>query len=379
MFSLYKQFLPSPEDTPDCSPGKNQTTLAGILLVFITTPMAVMAEESPWQPQPYQLGQGLYFPQQGLRVGGYSSIHYSDLEDQPDTLSVQDLSLFLTKNFGTRWKLFTEMEIGDAVTITADQTTTSEADFDIERLHLDYHAYQGVTLRAGKFLTPVGQWNLIHADPLVWTVSRPLTTAVGFSRHATGAMMYGIVPLATSDLDYWLFVDNSELLDPDERKEAPFSGDETTNSIQNNFERATGARLLYHLFDDQLSIGASYLSFAIQDPQLRYRLSGVDFSWSSSYLDLSGEAISRRPEDSNDADEHGGYLQTVVHLPQRFYLVGRYERYKSALLPETATIKTVGINYRPWQAIAFKLERRTGNNNTEAAPDGWLASFAVLF
>jgi len=341
--------------------------------------MTVVAEEGRWQSQPYQLGQGLNFPQQGLRIGGYSSIHYSDLEDQPDTLSVQDLSLFLTQDIGTRWKLFTEMEVGDAVTVTSHRTTTSKADFDIERLYLDYHAYQGITLRAGKFLTPVGQWNLIHADPLVWTVSRPLTTAAGFSRHASGAMMYGIVPLAGNDLDYWLFVDNSELLDPDERKEAPFSGDETTNSIQNNFERASGARLLYHLFDDQLSIGASYLSFAIQDPQLRYRLSGIDFSWTSNYVDLSGEAISRRPEDSSDPDEHGGYLQTVIPLPQQFYLVGRYERYKSALLPETATIKTVGINYRPQQALAFKLERRTGDNNTEAAPDGWLASFAVLF
>jgi len=342
-------------------------------------PGTAMAQESRWQPQAYQLGLGVNFPKQGLRIGGYSSVHYSDLEGQPSSLSVQDLSLFLTQDIGTRWKLFSEMEIGDALYISADHATTSEADFDIERLYVDYHAYQGVTLRAGKFLTPVGRWNLIHADPLVWTVSRPLSTAVAFSRHATGGMMYGIVPLAGNDLDYWLFVDNSELLDPDERKETPFTGNAATSSIQNNFERATGARLVYHLFDDQLSIGASYLSFAIQDPQLRYRLSGVDFSWSGNYFDLSAEAISRRPENSSDADEHGGFLQAVIPLPHQFYLVGRYERYKSALLPETATINTLGINYRPRQAMAFKLERRTGDNNTIAAPDGWLASFAVLF
>jgi hypothetical protein len=336
-------------------------------------------DEKAWQPLPYQLGQGLTFPQKGLRIGGYTSIHYSDLEHQAATLSVQDLSLFLTKEFGARWSLFSEMEIGDALSITADDTSTRDADFDIERLYIDYHVYQGVTLRVGKFLTPVGQWNLIHADPLVWTVSRPLSTSAAFSRHATGAMMYGIIPVLENDLDYWLFVDNSDLLDPAERKEHPFSADAASSAVQNNFERATGARLLYHMLGDQLSVGASYLSFELQDPQQRFQLSGLDFSWSSRYADLSGEAIYRSAEETNTPDEHGGYLQAVIPLPQHLYLVGRHEKYKAALLPETTTINTVGFNYRPQPAIAFKFEHRSGSNNTLVAPDGWLASFGILF
>lgn len=338
-----------------------------------------MAAEKSWDAFPYQLGQGLTFPQQGLRIGGYSSIHYHDLENQQATLNVQDLSLFLSKDIGSRWKLFSEMEIGDALTVTADHTSSSEADFDIERLYADYHALQGLTLRAGKFLTPVGQWNLIHADPLVWTVSRPLTTSAGFSRHATGAMVYGSDPLADNDLDYWLFVDNSENLDPAERKELPFSADGATSTVQNNFERATGVRLLYHLLDDQLSVGASYLWFGTQEPQQHCRLGGLDFSWSSHYLELTAEAISRTNDTLSQEDEHGGYLQAVLHLPGQLHLVGRYERYKSAWLPESMTINTLGLNYRPHPAIALKLEHRAGSNNEVAAPNGWLASFAVLY
>ena len=157
--------------------------LVAIVLALLALPVkpATADDNNAWNAQPYQLGQGLYFPQQRLRIGGYSSVHLYDIDSQPRTLSVQDLSLFVTKHVGKRWKLFTEMEIGDALTVTEDETTTKNADFDIERLYADYHATPQATIRFGKFLTPIGQWNLIHADPLVWTVTRPLTSSAAFS------------------------------------------------------------------------------------------------------------------------------------------------------------------------------------------------------
>ncbi|MEJ2407118.1 MAG: hypothetical protein P8171_23115, partial [Candidatus Thiodiazotropha sp.] len=330
--------------------------LLGAAMLCGTLPAIAADEDSAWQPLPYQLGQGLNFPQQGLRIGGYSSVHLYHIDPQPTTLSVQDISLILTKDFGTRWQLFTEMEIGDALNINEDETTTDNADFDVERLYADYRAYQGITLRFGKFLTPVGRWNLIHADPLVWTVSRPLTTSAAFSRHATGAMMYGIVPAAGNDLDYWMFVDNSEQLDPSEKEEHAFDNDGADPELKNNFERAAGLRVQYHLYDDRLSLGASYLDYSLQEPEQQYRLAGLDFSWSGDYVNLSGEAIYRKAEDDNIEDENGAFLQAVIPLPHHFYFVGRHEQYKSAYLPKRAIINTTGFNYRPQPALAFKLE-----------------------
>jgi len=353
--------------------------LLSLLTLFGASPASAAGEDDSWQALPYQLGHGLNFPQQGLRIGGYSSIHLYKIDPQPTTLSVQDLSLFLTKNFGNRMRLFTEMEIGDAIDINKDETTTKNADFDIERLYLDYHAYQGVTLRLGKFLTPIGQWNLIHADPLVWTVSRPLTTSAAFSKHASGAMVYGIVPVAGNDLDYWLFSDNTDALDPAEREEKAFDSDGASTRVKNNFERANGMRLQYHLLGDRLTLGTTYLDYRLQQPEESYRLAGLDFSWSGHAVNLSGEAIYRKADNNSIADEHGAYLQGVVPLPKHFYLVGRHEQYQSSFLPERAVINTIGFNYRPQPAMAFKVEHRSGSNNTEMAPDGWLASFAVLF
>jgi hypothetical protein len=340
---------------------------------------SVSATAEALQPLPYQLGQGLYFPQQGLRIGGYISIHYIDLERYPTTLNVNDLSLFLTKELTARWSFFAEMEIDDALTITADDTSSRNAHFDLERLYLDYRAHQSATLRLGRFLTPVGQWNLIHADPLVWTVSRPLATGAAFSRHATGAMVYGSIHAGRGDLDYWLFRDDNEHLNPFDAEELAFDPDGASLELHNNFRHATGARLLFHMLDEWVTIGASYLSYELEQPHHHYQLGGLDFTWSSRYVDLSGEAIYRRAEDSAITDERGGYLQAVIPLPHDLYLVGRRESYRTSTLGEVTTLDTLGINYRPQPAIAFKLEYNRGSNNDLVSPDGWLASFGVLF
>src|SRR5450755_1829516 len=162
---------------------------------------AVVAADTSWETDPYQLGQGLYFPQQSLRVGGYADFHYFGLDNYAKSFSVEDLSLFLTKDIGSRWKLFSETNLSESLTFTSQGVSTSDASIEIERLYADYFASTAATIRIGKFLTPVGQWNLVHADPLVWTITRPLSTSAAFSRNATGAMIYGTRTFAQGDLD----------------------------------------------------------------------------------------------------------------------------------------------------------------------------------
>lgn len=353
--------------------------LVVVLAALAGTPSASADDNGTWQHLPYQLGQGLYFPQQELRIGGYASIHYYDLHGQDPTLNVHDLSLFVTKQLSSRWQLFTEAEVGDALIVSDNRFDSGDAEFDIERLYADYHARQGVTLRFGKFLTPVGQWNLIHADPLVWSVSRPLTTSAAYARHATGAMVYGSATLAHNDLDYWLFADDSEQLTPSPRRDLAFNTDGASSTQQNAFSHAVGGRLLYHLLDDRLSVGASLLDFELREPQQQYRLLGLDFSWSTQLADFTGEAVYRTRKDTGSIDERGGFLQAVVPLRRPLYLVGRYEQYQTAALTQTTTINTVGLNYRVRPAISLKLEYRYGSNNALVAPDGWLSSLAVLF
>jgi len=365
---------------PDRCPLRCRALVALIAMVCLAgAPFSSVAQDDSWQPAPYTLGQGLYFPQQGLRVGGYADLHFYDIENQRPTYSFRDISLFLTKDFGSNWQAFAELDLGDALNISGTHASSSDSELDIERLYADYHVDQSVNFRFGKFLTPVGEWNLVHADPLTWTVSRPLTTSAAFSRHATGAMMYGTAPIGGNDLDYWLYVDDSAHLDVGQNDNQAYSSFGADGSLRNNFRNAYGGRVLYHLLGDNLGIGVSFLSYELQQPRQQYRLAGIDFQWSSRYLEMTGEAIHRSGGPAGQPDEQGGFLEAEVPLRQRLYVVGRFERYRSSGASQITTLRTLGFNYRPVPGVVLKLERREGNHNLQLAPAGWLASVAVLF
>lgn len=341
--------------------------------------VAAAADDSPWLQEKYELGQGLRFPALGLDIGGYTSLQYENLKGRSPVFSLHDLSLFVSKRLGSNWSVFTEMEVGDALRVSEDGDVTHNEEFDIERLYADYRHSPEVTLRLGKFLTPVGRWNMIHADPLVWTVSRPLTATAPFARHATGAMLYGAVPAAGRDLDYWFFVDDTVQLDHGEADERAYDTAGSSIDTPNQFDRAVGGRLLYHFLEDRFSVGASYVYLANRAPQPDQNLVGVDFLWSSRHVELSGEAVIRTVDDGSHADARGAYVQAVVPLPQHFYAIGRYERYRADDLDGTARLHTFGLTYRPRPPLSLKLEYRNGADNERVAPDGWLASLAILF
>ena len=332
-----------------------------------------------WSHAPYQLGQGITYPDLGLNIGGYISIRYEDIKDRDWSIGARDLSLFFSENLSSRWQLFSELEIGQALDISPNSVSERDSEVDLERLYADYRATKEVTIRFGKFLTPVGHWNQIHADPLVWTVDRPVTTATPFARHATGAMVYGAFSALHNDWDYNLFIDQSDLLDPAQQQELAFEGGGAGISPHNAFERGAGARLSYHFLDDAANIGASYLRYEMYELRERKQLYGLDALWTVNRMEFSGEWIYRASLGDIEADEHGGFVQAVFPLSAHVYAIGRHERYKAALLAQTATINSAGLTWRPHPAIAVKLEYRGGSHNDLLAPTGWLGSLAVLF
>lgn len=354
-------------------------SIAALLLWLAHAPVAMATDDgdSGWQPAPYSLGQGLYFPGQGLRIGGYADLNFYSVQGTKTSYNVRDLSLFVTQDLGTRWQLFGEFEATNPVN-SDGRGDGDDAEIDIERLYADYHANQAITFRFGKFLTPVGEWNLVHADPLTWTVDRPLSTSAAFSRHANGAMMLGTLPVHGNDLDYWVFADDSKDLNIGRDQDNAYTNFGTTETLQNSFRQAIGGRVLYHLLGDSLDIGASTVNYELESPREKYLLSGIDFSWNSRYVSFTGEGI-YRSSTSNRPDERGGFVQAEVPVWRRLYLIGRYERYRSSTPAQTTTIRTTAINYKPIEGIVLKVEYRDGSHNQLLAPTGWLASVAVLF
>jgi len=369
---------------PSTGPKKIMTSFAsraalGLLLAIGAFSSAAADEEEHWEDLPHHLGQNLSIPQRQLNVGGYLNVHYADLEGQKWKFGLRDISLFISKTIPNRWQLFSEVELGDALEFSHSGVSSSDSEIDLERLYADYRATPTVNFRFGKYLTPVGRWNLIHADPLVWTADRPLTTAAPFARHATGAMIYGDMNLGDDSLEYSLYADDSELLDPLQKREWAFEDDSSGISPRNAFKQALGGRLVYHLLDEAAAIGVSYLRMEMYDLQERKELLGVDAVWTVNRMEFSGEWIYRNSLGSSEKDEHGGFIQAVLPLPEHLFLIGRHEKYRAAVLPPTATIDSVGITYRPHDAVSVKLEHRDGRHNQIMAPSGWLGSLAILF
>ena len=325
----------------------------------------------------YRLGHGLVFPAARLRLGGYATLRYRNLDREQARFDLRDLSLFVTWKPSPRWQLFTELEAGEALTVTSTSVNTASAEFDVERLYADYLARPWLTLRLGKILTPVGRWNLIHADPLVWTVSRPLVSSVPFARHATGISGLGSLSLAGGNLEYQLYIDDSRLLDPD-HSESSFEGANRPGN-SNSFVNAAGFQLRYHWPDDRIQVAASYSNFRMRGQRGRKQLFGLDARLRWHGLELTSEALYRHGQGHHGRDSWGAFVQGVVPLFRQIYAIGRYEYFHDPGTLRGARLTSVGLAWRPQPAVVLKLEMRDGGGNEPLVPDGLLASLAVLF
>ena len=326
----------------------------------------------------YELGQGYTLPWLGLTAGGYVSVQASKLRNEQSKAALQDLSLFLHSDPTPDWHFFTEIELSNALILNSDGLTTTDADLDFERLYVDYSLSPRQTVRLGKFLTPVGRWNQIHADPLVWTVSRPLTTAAPFARNASGIQLYGSWPLELSAVDYHVFLDDSALLDPTEGHELTYMDVNVAPNPISSFDHGGGMRVQYRTMDDTFQAGLSAARYRLKDLPRFKDMVGLDLFYTRNDFELSGESVYRRDEGVGGAKEWGGFLQVVAPIGRDFYAIAYHERYKAQLFSDVLNTTSLGITYRPMPPLSFKLEHRDSWGQENLAPDGWLFSIAIL-
>ena len=127
------------------------------------------------KPAAAQGGDGLYASEDGLKFGGYANAVYRRLPNSDKELSLDELSMIVRWEGNSRFRFFGEFEIERPLVWQEGQDFSNrDSKLDLERLYVDYNWSDKINLRGGRFLTPAGRWNLIHAAPLVWTTLRPL-------------------------------------------------------------------------------------------------------------------------------------------------------------------------------------------------------------
>jgi hypothetical protein len=342
----------------------------------------------------YQPGQGFHIPDTGLTVGGYLTGEYAEHESPAVTASNSSLLLWWEND--SRLKLFAEVDFEEGLNRQGSYDSHTGDFLSLERLYADYALNESLTVRLGKFLTPIGRWNQIHADPLVWTTSRPLVTEAAFPTNATGIELLGTSSMFGVAYDYQVYAAQGNDLDPSPNIDP--------------FRHAVGARLNVTA-SDALQLGASLASFQQRSNVAQNRnLVGVDLLWQQRGYEVMSEALYRLSEHTPSGNDKGFYIQGVAPLVDRLFGVYRFEVFHAAgeepglppqpvamLLseiggammlpfrnfsppPPTIRLNVVGLTYRFRPNLVGKIEFVQGNRIGQfPVPVGVLSSVSVLF
>lgn len=341
--------------------------VAALLGVPLAGPAAAQAPATP-RPEGYTLGSGIPLGRTGVRLGGYLTLEFENPAADRAELLFDDLSLFVFGDIGSRFRFFLEAEESHFWAIDSAGHVEARNNPDVERLYVDYLQGDLLKVRLGKFLTPIGTWNEIHPDPLTWTVSRPVASYATFPAFTTGLQVFGTWAAADRDVDYVVFLQRNEALDRS-------TGDRAT-------ERMVGGRV--RVRQGRVEVGVPLVRYTERATGDVVIFSGADLVARAGRLEARGEATAGRVRalDKTTRTEYAGYLQGLVSITDRLFVVGRVERARSRD-DLTYRAASAGLLVRPRPAVSLKLEfqGRSGGVFTADPVLGRqvLASFGLLF
>jgi hypothetical protein len=352
-----------------------------ILAVLLLTSAAVaLADESrvPEQPQPeqapvlisptaigdleYRPGRGLRIGDTGFTLGGYSTVGVSRLEGDKGRFGIDDLDLFVFFDPTPYLHFFSDTSFQHILDL--DDTGgggTTQSETSIERLYGDLNLNDRANFRVGKFLTPVGRWNQIPAEPLTWTTSRPLVTMRPFDEHTAGAAFWGSLFPTDASLTYEVY---GQFFDP-----------LTSTTSISQADDSVGARLDLSTLAGW-SLGGSYYAFTRHGEW--NQLGGADAFWQHGRWEVSSEVLAGHG-DPDGQRIFGLYLQGVVELFHGVHGVARYEYYDPGANHAAVDLYDVGLAWRPLSILILKADYLVANVSSEFASPGFRASFALLF
>ncbi|QDC45108.1 hypothetical protein [Methylophilus medardicus] len=309
---------------------------------------------------------------QGFHVGGYSSIDARLPRTETATLKLNEVSMIVTWDKGTRLKFFSELELENPMVYDHhDGFNTKQSYVDLERFYFDYNLNEKTNIRLGRFLTPVGRWNQLHAPPLVWTASRPLVTSRLFPSGLNGAMLFGSLPIKHMDMEYQIY---AEAL-----KDQHQDGDEIIH------RQVKGARLAFNniLGLSSNNAGLNTLGLNVMSYQKdfsgssTYHLYGLDFLLELNRWEFSGEVYERKTSGGGDGGS-GAYLQGAYALGHEWYSIVRLETLHE-VDRKNADRWVLGMTKRVKPNQLLKFEFIGGSGEYEDVPRGFVTSFAVMF
>ena len=318
------------------------------LLPLVLLQLGLMMFSPVCQAEDYELGQGWYAGD--YYFSGYANIEVVDSFNAPAELVLDDLSLFAGGHISPWANPFMEVEFSKH-TLIQQGGNPAHGEVIVERFYNDSTLSEQDTLRVGKILTPLGDWNLVHAAPLTPIVTRPYTAARGFHAYASGiGWLHDSGDGVTPDFHLYWQPDNEWFKRP-------------ASHAPRNFHNVLGGHINMPLgLMDK--IGASFQHGQLMETGEMFTLYGVNANKSFGKLRLESEAITSRFSGAvlpgatprvHDTESGIFVLADYSITPQWHGILG-WERYQdhTVNLPSRSTL--VAVAYRPSAPIVWKLE-----------------------
>jgi hypothetical protein len=295
-----------------------------------------------------------------------------------------NLNVYFAKNLTPKWRAMAEVRFlfTPNGTQNADGSFTSTTDDDpgnfgrpiqwggvsIERGYVEYDVHELLTVRAGRFLTPYGIWNIDHGSPAIITAFRPYVIGEQyFPERQTGLDLYGQKYLGEIRVGYHLTASN---------------GRSDTDAFEDrNTDMAFGGRLELELpVAGTIKVGgsiyggrASFLPPNVVTPGVEFdELSyGVDAQYDLGGFHAQAEVIGRERdyvEGRGSVDPAGrvtegrdiGGYGLLGYRTQRFWNVMPYGFVERNSPLDTSlyvhlTAVNVGLNFRPTPTLVLKV------------------------
>lgn len=340
-------------------------TLNILLLSLLTSEIhAAAAEGEPSHARPADPGNFNY--------SGYVEIIAEKPTGGKARLVAEDVSLFVAGHVNKWLNPFIETELSNITILQAGGRlfSNNSGNVVLERLYNDSYLTDNLSLRVGKMLTPFGEWNLIHAAPLVWTTTRPMTTYRGFNQFTSGiALNYADPRSALPELQLYMQPDGEILPD-------------TNLPVARNYVHVAGLHLnwLWGL-DDKL--GLSFQHAQIENTEEHQTLAGFNFNKEFGKLAFETEAFHAHISGVNAArvrdNEWGAYLQGSYALNERWNLLGRHEYFADRGYNTASEHSLLGVSYKPAPSTVWKLEYVKQHGQQLDISTGLFASFSAFF
>lgn len=316
----------------------------------------------------YHLGQG--YADGALNLAGYANVLAAAPRGEPARLLFDDLSLFVGARLNRYVNPFFEAELTEATLWRqgARPFAAARPRAVLERLYNDSELGGDFSLRVGKMLTPVGEWNTIHAAPLVPSINQPMTTYRGFNEYTSGLSL-NYFPQNAASPDLQLYWQPGRALAPKADAVRRYAG---AAGLHLSFPTGLNDKVGLSLQRARVEAGAE--AQTVLGVNVRKTLGRFQFETEATYAELSGANPARLR-----AHEWGAYLLGAYALDDQLSLTARHEHFLDRGAPGSARDDLLGLLYRPDPALAWKLEYIRHRGAALDVKSGLYASFSVLF